>query len=113
MSSLSGGYVFKKLIFISLIALNLLSVSYAGELESTLVPQVKKIIIEQARHEENYGLAYKKIQKIAKDAINYDGENVSAELDEAFSQIEKELSYVYMDLSKEQMVALIIKAINS
>lgn len=105
--------MFRKLIFVSLFALNLISVGYAGELESTLVPQVKKIIIEQAKHEDNYGLAYKKIQKIAKDAINYDGENVSTELDEAFTQIEKELSYVYMDLSKEQMIALIIKAINS
>ena len=89
------------------------AVVYAGDVESTLIPEVKKIIINQAKHEDNYQLAYKKIQKLAKDAINYNGQDISPELDEAFTQIEKELSYVYMDLSKEQMVALIIKAINS
>jgi hypothetical protein len=105
--------VLQKLILACLISLKMTASVYAGDVESKLVPQVKKIIINQVQHEANYQLAYKRIQKIAQDAINYNGQEISPELDEAFAQIQKELSFVYMDLSKEQMVALIIKAINS
>ncbi len=103
----------RKLILTSLLVLKMSNAAYAGSIESTLVPHVKKIIIDQARGEKNYQDAYKVIQKIAKDAIDYDDGKSTPELDELFTQIEKELSFDYLDLSKEQMVTLIIKAINS
>lgn len=87
--------------------------AFAGNVESTLVPHVKKIIIDQAKGENTYQEAYKRIQKFAKDAINFDNGKSSPELEELFLQIEKELSFDYLELSKAQMVTLIIKAINS
>lgn len=103
----------KKLIFTSFIVLKLSSAVYAGEVEVTLLPHVKKIIIEQAKSEKTYQDAYKVIRKLAKDAIDYNGVESTPELDELFTQIEKELAFDYLVLSKKQMVALIIKAINS
>lgn len=113
MTFIPGGYVLKKLLITSLLVLQMSSAAFAGDVESTLVPHVKKIIIDQAKGENNYQDAYKIIQKIAKDAIDYDDGKSTPELDELFTQIEKELSFDYLDLSKEQMVTLIIKAINS
>ena len=86
---------------------------YAQDLETSLVPHIKKIIIEQAKQENSHQLAYKKVQKIAKDAINYSEENKSSELEELFIEIEKNLAYEYLKLSRKQVVNLIIKAINS
>lgn len=87
--------------------------AFAGGVEKTLVPHVKKIIIDQAKSEKNYQDAYKRIQKLAKAAIDYDAGKSTPELDELFSLIEKEFSFEYLELSKKQMVSLIIKAINS
>lgn len=113
MTFVPGGYVLRKLILTSLIVLKMSTSAFAGDVESTLVPHVKKIIIDQAKGENNYQDAYKIIQKIAKDAIDYDDGKSTPELDELFTQIEKELSFDYLELNKEQMVTLIIKAINS
>lgn len=113
MTFIPGGYVLKKLILTSLLVLKMSTAAYAGNVESTLIPHVKKIIIDQAKGEDNYQDAYKVIKKLAKDAIEYDAGKSTPELDELFTQIEKELSFDYLELSKEQMVSLIIKAINS
>lgn len=85
----------------------------ANELEQRLIPQIKQIIIEHAKTESTANQAYKKVQQIAVDAIDYRQGNESRELSEIFSEIENEASYDYFKLNKEQMVSLIIKAINS
>lgn len=113
MSFILGGYVLKKLLITSLFVLQVSSAAFAGDLENTLIPHVKKIIIDQAKGENNYQDAYKIIQKIAKDAIDYDDGKSTPELDDLFTQIENELSFDYLELNKKQMVSLIIKAINS
>ena len=86
---------------------------YAQDLETSLVPHIKQIIIEQVKQEESHQLAYKKVQNIAKAAINYSEEHNSTELEDIFIEIEKNLTYEYLKLSRKQVVNLIIKAINS
>lgn len=86
---------------------------FANQVEQSLIPQVKKIIIDHAKSESNAKDAYKRIQQIASDAIDFHQGNETRELQELFTEIENEVSFDYLKLSKEQMVTLIIKAINS
>ena len=87
---------------------------HAGEMTKNILPQIKKIIVDHAKHEDSYQLAYKKIQNIAKDAINYQSDHKSSrELDNIFLEIENDLSFDYLALTKEQMVTLILQALNS
>lgn len=103
----------KKLIVAFVLSFIAVANLWAGDVESRLIPKVKKIIIEQAKSEDSYQQAYEKIKKLAHDAIEYDGVKSTAQLDEMFFQIEKELSYDYPKLNKDQMISLILKAINS
>lgn len=87
--------------------------SYANEDYSPILPKIKQILISQAQTTGSYQLAYTHIKKVAIDAIEYKGMNASLELEAAFVQIEKEISYEVLQLNRQQLAKLILRALNS
>lgn len=114
-----GGHVQKSfllgLFILSLTISTLTSKSYAAA-NYNVVPQVKEVLATYAVKSSNMTEAYAKIKTISLSAIDYiqtDGEKSSEELDILVGDISRRLERDAVFMSKDQIIATIISAINS